>query len=279
MWMCYNNTASWLCLMSAGHLFRSDELKRMSANTGCSTEMSIKEWRTIITLQRALLTYVFNIWGTGQWTNNMGRQHEPFIRSWKTNLEMDKQSSAFSEMESIFDTETLKPRICGFNYDCGWMLINNTFPKKYKNRLMFGKAWRSQTPGELPHNVSSCNGSRSVAPPGFSVSLIQIRSALRSASDQGGLITCIDRLAPISPHLVYALSKFHRNIIVHEQIIVLNLSATPKGITWCFHVAVPEWLWNWILAIFCSSLLPLLARFYVIILWLKWPSEQRTSQY
>lgn len=52
------------------------------------------------------------------------------------------------------------------------------------------------------------------------------------------MIMCIDRLAPVSVYLSlqlpYALSDFHIGIILHEQIIVLNLLATSEGITLCF---------------------------------------------
>lgn len=61
------------------------------------------------------------------------------------------------------------------------------------------------------------------------------------------MIIGIDRLAPVSFHLALqlpsALSNFQSNIILHEQIIVLNLLAASEGITLCltgFDAAVPE---------------------------------------
>lgn len=49
------------------------------------------------------------------------------------------------------------------------------------------------------------------------------------------MIKCIDRFTQVSYslslQLLYALSHFNRNIILHEQIIVLNLLATSNEIS------------------------------------------------
>ncbi len=152
-----------------------------------------------------------------------------------------------------------------------------------------GKALWSQTPwemtrdergGELMFHYVRRQIRRCTT--GFRRPLIGVRRALRSIWDQDEMIMCIDRITPVSFYLSlqlpYALSHFHSKIILHEQIIILNLLATANRISLCF-----GWVWcrweYWILAIFYSVLLPLLLVFCVGVLLLIWPREQRASHY
>lgn len=110
---------------------------------------------------------------------------------------------------------------------------------------VLGKALWSHTPWEMTrdeqggelmfHYVRQQIRRRTT---GFRRPLIWVRRAFCSMWDQDEMIMCIDRFAPVSFYLSlllpYALSHFHSNIILHEQIIILNLLATSNGISLCF---------------------------------------------
>lgn len=159
--------------------------------------------------------------------------------------------------------------------DCGCMLINGMVPKIKTDRalmLELGKALWSQTSWEMTRDeqggelafhyvrqqIRRCTTA-------FRHPLIWVRRASRSMWDQDEMIMCIDRFTLLSlPRYLMLCHTFTGKSLCMRKLSFWIFWLHPMEVLCVlagFDGAVQEWLWNWILAVSLSILLPLLLLF------------------